>query len=288
MQQLVRGVGAAARLPFAPFAAFVTFVTFAAASVGAASCSGRTADPPAKSGASSNDGSDGGYGGSFPAVEAPATIVDDDEAASAPSNPGDAASDDADAGQPAPIDAGGAAPSGACASPLSRGDLTIDEIMIESVAGAGDDGEWFEVASTLDCAANLNGLHGECPRGGKVATFDVAGDTWLAPHGTFVVADSPDPAINHRLPGLVLVWLGHPGDVLRNQGATITLSRGGTLVDTVTYPSLRPAVGASVAFPDGCDAALRSDFTHWKRSTASWFPGFLGTPNAPNLDVECP
>jgi hypothetical protein len=288
MQHFVRGVGAAARLWLAPFAAFITFATFAGASVGAAaSCSGRIADPPGNSGSSSNDGTDGGYGGSFPAVEAPAPIVGD-EAASAPPNPGDDASDDADAGPPAPIDAGSAAPSGACASPLSPGDLTIDEIMIESVAGAGDDGEWFEVASTLDCTANLNGLHGECPRGSKVATFDVTGDTWLAPHGTFVVADSLDPAINHRLPGLVLVWLGHPGDVLRNQGSTITLSRSGSLLDTVTYPSLRPAVGASVAFPDGCDAALRSDFTHWKRSTASWFPGFFGTPNAPNVDVECP
>jgi hypothetical protein len=160
--------------------------------------------------------------------------------------------------------------------------------MIESVAGSGDDGEWFEVSSGLDCVANLNGLHGECPRASKVATFDVTSDTWLPAHGTFIVADSNDPAINHRLPGLILVWLGHQGDVLRNQGSTITLSVAGVIIDTITYPSLPAVVGASIAFPSGCDPSLRADFTNWKRSTASWFPGFLGTPNAPNTDVECP
>ena len=48
----------------------------------------------------------------------------------------------------------------------------------------------------------------------------------------------------------------------------------------MTYPSLTLAVGDSVAFPGDCDAGERADFTKWKRSTASWFPGFLGTPNA--------
>jgi hypothetical protein len=179
-------------------------------------------------------------------------------------------------------------PDGACTQPLAPGDLRIDELMIASVAGAGDDGEWLEVASTLDCVANLNGVHGECPRGAKVSTFDVTGDVWLPPRGAFVVADSSDPAINHALPGLVVAWFGHPGDVLRNQGSTITISLDGTLLDTITYPSLSLAIGTSVAFPADCDASARGDFTRWKRSTTSWFPGFLGTPNAPNTDVHCP
>jgi hypothetical protein len=216
------------------------------------------------------------------------------------------AADDADAGavgstdSPAKGDAGeqdeqadaGAqrdtTPDGACTQPLAPGDLQIDELMIASVAGAGDDGEWLEVTSTLDCVANLNGVHGECPRGAKVSTFDVTGDVWLPPRGAFVVADSSDPAINHALPGLVVAWFGHPGDVLRNQGSTITLSLDGTLLDTITYPSLSLAIGTSVAFPADCDASSRGDFTRWKRSTTSWFPGFLGTPNAPNTDVHCP
>jgi hypothetical protein len=180
-----------------------------------------------------------------------------------------------------------AGPDGACALPLAPGDLAIDELMIESVVGAGDYGEWIEVQSRLDCMADIRGLHGECPRGAKVATFDVTTDVWLPARGTFVIADSSDPAINHDLPGLVIVWFGQPGDVLRNKGSTITLSLGGTLLDTVTYPALALAAGDSWAFPDDCDPSARSDFTKWKRSTASWFPGFLGTPNQPNTDVAC-
>ena len=52
--------------------------------------------------------------------------------------------------------------------------------------------------------------------------------------GTFVVADSSDPAINHDLPGTIVVWFGHTGDVLRNMGSTITVSLDGVLLDTVT------------------------------------------------------
>ncbi|HTB73568.1 MAG TPA: lamin tail domain-containing protein [Polyangiaceae bacterium] len=234
---------------------------------------------------------DGAYGGSFPT---PPTSGDDDDN-EVTLEPDDSAvregDDEGDAGSEAasqPLPAMPPLPEGACAQPLGAGALRIDELMIESVAGTGDDGEWLEIESALDCAANLNGLHGECPRGSRVATFDVTSDVWIPPRGTFVVADSNDPAINHYLPGVVVAWFGHLGDVLRNQGATITLRWNGTLVDTVTYPSLKLTVGDSFSFPSGCDAGMRTDFTAWQRSTGSWFPGFLGTPNAPNTDVTCP
>ncbi len=233
---------------------------------------------------------DGAYGGSFPA----APTTGDDDAGAIATAPDDSAApedDEADAwseaaGETMPETT--TLPDGACAQPLAAGALRIDELMIASVAGTGDDGEWLEIESTLDCAANLNGLHGECPHGSKVATFDVTSDLWIPPRATFVVADSNDPAINHDLPGVVVVWFGHLGDVLRNQGTTVTLLSNGTLVDSVTYPSLTLAVGDSIAFPASCDAGQRSDFSRWQRSTASWFPGFLGTPNAPNTDVTCP
>ena len=253
-----------------------------------AACSGGKVRPPPNQEPAPAPADDGAYAGSFPLVP-----PSDDGAGEATSRPLESpASDDAavdDAGsdsssQPA-MDP---PPDAACLQPLAPGDLRIDELMIESVAGAGDDGEWLEIESTLDCAANLNGLHGECPRGGKVATFDVSADLWIPPRGTFVVADSNDPAINHDLPGIVVVWFGHQGDVLRNKGTTITISSGGTRIDTVTYPALPLAVGTSIAFPSDCDAAERADFTKWKRSTASWFPGFFGTPNASNTDVSCP
>jgi hypothetical protein len=262
----------------------------AIATLGAVACSGGSLDSSRGSATGPSGPGDGAYGGSFPAMGAPAMDDADVSAVVSTDSPpnGDAEEQDE---QDEQSDAGAQrdpTPDGACARPLAPGDLRIDELMIASVAGSGDDGEWLEIASTLDCAANLNGVHGECPRGAKVSTFDVTGDVWLPPRGAFVVADSIDPAINHALPGLVVAWFGHPGDVLRNQGSTITISLDGTLLDTITYPSLSLAIGTSVAFPSDCDASTRGDFTRWKRSATSWFPGFLGTPNAPNTDIHCP
>lgn len=178
-------------------------------------------------------------------------------------------------------------PPGACAALLSPGDLAIDELMIESVSGTGDYGEWLEVMSLRSCAVNLRGLHGDCPSGSKVRTFDVTEDMWIAPLGTFLVADSADPATNHDLPVPLLVWSGEPGDVLRNKGGTVDLLVDGTLIDSLTFPALKLTVGASVEFPADCDLSERTDWTAWQTSADSYFPGFYGTPNAPNTDVTC-
>ncbi len=184
-----------------------------------------------------------------------------------------------------PFDAG---PNGVCAQPLALGDLAIVELMISSIAGSGDHGEWIEVRSALDCALSLRGLRGECAVGGTVHSFDVIDDVWIMPRGTFVVADSIVPAVDHDLPGVVIAWDGRAGDVLRNLGSTITLRLGGAIIDSVTYPALKLEVGVSFAFPHDCTMSARADFASWRASTASWFPGFAGTPNAPNIDVHCP
>jgi hypothetical protein len=184
-----------------------------------------------------------------------------------------------------PFDAGDA---GFCLGPLAPGDLTLVELLIESTPGTGDHGEWVEVASTRDCTLDLRGLRGECPTGAKVNTFEVDDDLWIPPLGTFVIADSSDPAVNHALPGALIAWSGEPGDVLRNEGATVTLLLGDVILDSVTYPTLKLSPGTSTAFPSDCPRSLRSDWTSWQPSTASWFPAFHGTPNAPNIDVHCP
>ena len=175
-----------------------------------------------------------------------------------------------------------------CSTPLAPGVLVIDELLIESVAGTGDYGEWLEVRSTSPCAVSLRGLQGSCPVGLKVHSFEVTDDVWIAPLGTFVIPDSTDPAINHDLPGPLVPWAGQPGDVLRNKGGTVTLTASGVMIDSVTFPALKLVVGASVAFPSNCPLSRRSDWTSWQTSNGSWFPGFSGTPNAPNDDVSCP
>jgi hypothetical protein len=193
--------------------------------------------------------------------------------------------EDASTGPPA-VDAG--PDTDACNRPVGAGDLVVDELMIESVAGTGDYGEWLEVTNVAACAVNLQGLHGECPVGAKVYSFDVSGDVWIPPLGTFVVADSADPAVNHYLPGMVFTWQGQPDDVLRNEGGTVTLTFGETLVASLTWPSLKLSPGVSVELPADCAVADAADFGAWLPAQWSWFPGFRGTPNAPNTDVSCP
>lgn len=203
----------------------------------------------------------------------------------------DGASPVVDAGSAGPwVDSAAPAeggPAGACDFPIGPGDLVIDELMIESVAGSGDYGEWLEVENTADCAVDIAGLHGDCAVGAKVYTFDVTEDVWIPSMGTFLVADSPDPAVNHDLPGMLLAWSGHPGDVLRNEGGTVNLRFGETLVDSLTWPSMKLAVGTSLELPADCAPADGADFGQWQPATSSWFPGFRGTPNAPNVDVQC-
>lgn len=256
----------------------------------AAGCTGPGANPPPQPTPAEPFVDDAGVAPGVAVVDPTATAADasagDLTSPLTPSGPaGDANSwPDVSAAIASVPDAG---PEGGCGRPPASGDLLIDELMIESIAGTGDYGEWFEIASNATCLLNLRGLHGECPRGAKVATFDVADDLWVPANGTFVVADSSDPAINHYLPGPLLNWFGHPGDVLRNKGTTITLTLNGNVIDSVTYPALSLVVGTSFAFPADCDPTVRSDWTRWKLSTASWFPGFFGTPNSPNLDVSC-
>jgi hypothetical protein len=247
------------------------------------SCGGHLGDQGTGQEDAADDGA-GGYGGGIASLGASVPAVD---ATVAATPTGADAQDPGDAAAAPPFDAG---PQGVCENPLAPGDLLIDELMIESISGTGDHGEWLEVSSTLDCAIDIVGLHGECPRGAKAATFDVTGDLWIPARGTFLVADSSDPAINHYLPGSVVAWSGHLGDVLRNKGTTITLRMLDVIIDTLTYPAVTLTVGASLAFPADCDSSMRSrsDWTLWQTSSASWFPGFLGTPNAPNVDVTCP
>jgi hypothetical protein len=257
----------------------------------AVGCGGR-ATPPYSTTAGFDDATV--FGGVIPANDG--ALVDATQAVAPTPQPvdGPATTPDAPPGDDAPdpmpppgppFDAG---PDGVCAGPPVAGDLAIDELMIESVSGAGDHGEWLEVTSTRDCALNLRGLHGECPRGAKAATFDLNADFWIPAHGTFVVADSVSPAVDHDVPQPVVAWRNSLGDVLRNKGGTVTLRTNDVVIDTLTFPALTLTVGASVAFPAGCDPATRSDFSRWETSMASWFPGFRGTPNAPNTDVTCP
>lgn len=174
-----------------------------------------------------------------------------------------------------------------CAGPLKAGDLAVVELMITSRAGSGDDGEWVEIQSTRDCWLNLEGVTIESPRG--QATPDIAritGRFELAPNDTFVVADSLDPLKNHKLPGRVIAW--NATDVLKNDGDTIVVKSGATVIDTLTYPAFNNLTpGRALSFPVDCAWSHRATWERWSLTFTEWQPGFKGTPNTDNDDVAC-
>ncbi len=173
-----------------------------------------------------------------------------------------------------------------CDGALKAGDLQITELMIASRAGAGDDGEWVEIRSTRTCWLQLKGLAIESPRGTALDSVTIADAFELGPRAFFLVADSADAAKNHGLPGKLFAW--NAADVLKNDGDTVSLKLGATVVDTLTYPAfsnLEP--GRSVAFPDDCPSNVRFDWARWSLTFTAWRPGFRGTPSAPNNDVAC-
>jgi hypothetical protein len=78
-------------------------------------------------------------------------------------------------------------------------------------------------------------------------------------------------------------------NLLDDSGDTVTVRLGTTVLDAFTYPSFTNLPTArSVSFPADCAWSQRSDFSNWSYSFTSYSTGFLGTPNADNIDVACP
>lgn len=231
------------------------------------------------------DPGDEWYDDEVPTEEQPIepTYVNEDSGAfGAPSRPASG-----DGGRPDTVPDGGLVTKIFCGGALAPGDLAITELLIASRAGSGDDGEWLEIANTRDCWLRVQGVVVESPRGQaapNVAT--VEDDLELPPGGTFVVAASADPAKNHGLPGKVIAWSAT--DILKNDGDTVTVKIGGTVLDAVTYPTFNNLeTGRALAFPQDCAWNVRSSWERWSLTFTEHAPGQRGTPNSPNADVAC-
>lgn len=192
-----------------------------------------------------------------------------------------------DGGVEAAADAGDAGPATACVGPLAPGDLAIVELMIASVSGTGDRGEWVELKNTRSCVLDLNGLVVQSPRGTSLDKASVATDVFVQPGASVVVADSASATDDHDLPAAAVVATFGDYDVLKNGGDTVEVWAGTTLVDALTYPQLAITPGRSVSFPADCAPSDRGSWSRWSSSFNVWSSPFQGTPGADNTDVTC-
>jgi hypothetical protein len=176
---------------------------------------------------------------------------------------------------------------GLCTGPILAGDVKIVEIMVNSATGSGDKGEWVEIQSTRSCKLNVKGLTVSSPRGTtSTDSVTVTADLILPPNGSFIVADTTDPAFNHGLTGSVLAW--NSADALKNDGDTIDVKNGTTVIDTLTYPKFSTATaGRSISFPLSCAWSDRATWARWSYSFDFFSGTFQGTPNKDNTDVAC-
>lgn len=174
-----------------------------------------------------------------------------------------------------------------CTGPLASGDVKIVEMMIASISGAGDRGEWIELQNTRTCILNLNGLTISSPRGNSTDSVSITTDVLIQPGASFVVADSASSSDNHGLPSAALVATFNAYDVLKNSGDTINVTAGTTTVDTLTYPAFTLTPGRSIAFPADCAWTDRASWTRWSMSFNVWSSPYEGTPGADNADVSC-
>ncbi len=175
-----------------------------------------------------------------------------------------------------------------CTSPPGPSDLMIDEILVASRRGLGDDGEWVEIRNMRACTLDIGGVVVSSPRGPSVDSVTVPSGTTLAPGARFVVA-SASAVTAQGLTGLVLTWPASTTDVFANGGDTVRIGRGPTLLHELTYGDIASdAYGRSLSFPADCAPARRVDISAWTLSTQALTPSVKGTPNRANDDVKCP
>ena len=180
------------------------------------------------------------------------------------------------------VDAGSAQP---CTGAIAAGDVKVVELMIASASGSGDKGEWIELVNTRSCILDVGGLRVESPRGTGKDSATIPQSLLIAPGAAFVVADDASSQNNHNVPIVAAAFNSY--DVLKNDGDTVSVYSGTTLIDSVTYPKFALVYGRSVSFPADCAWSDRSDWARWSFSFNVWSSPYQGTPGADNTDVAC-
>lgn len=167
----------------------------------------------------------------------------------------------------------------------SATNILITEVMVASITGSGDKGEWFEIHNVGDCIVDLAGVEIVSPTGSGVEKVHSIVAGTIDPDGYFVLALSGNAADNHGLKFDYVYENSALDDVVLNNGADwIELRFGGAALDRASWPSSGFTYGATKYFPANLDPAMNGDWSKWLVSTAvysSMGGTFLGTPGAP-------
>ncbi|MFK7992056.1 MAG: lamin tail domain-containing protein [Sandaracinaceae bacterium] len=184
-----------------------------------------------------------------------------------------------------PVDSG---MTGACVP--APGQVLINEVMVASQSGGGDQGEWFELRNRGSCTVNLAGLVLEGTNGaGAAVTHDVVSGL-LTAGGFFLLAQNGAMAANHALPGVDYVYGdGSAGITFSNSSDSLTLTYMGATIDSIGWGSTDHQPSESRQLDRGASASGSSiGGSNWCRSTAVYSSTtggpFRGTPGAQNAD----
>jgi hypothetical protein len=192
----------------------------------------------------------------------------------------DARADARDTGPPPVLD---------CNRPLVEGDLRIVELMVSSRAGSGDDGEFVEIENRASCIVDLGQVLVESPRGTSVDRATFTAGSKLGPGKFAIVAGNRiAESLASGLPSGTLIAEFRASDVLKNDGDTVRILQGSTVVQSLAFPRIRNLTpGQSIVFPSDCAPADYSDWLSWSLAPTFYAGTFRGSPGAPNDDVTC-
>ncbi len=170
---------------------------------------------------------------------------------------------------------------------LAPGDLIISEVMMDPTKVADYRGEWIEIYNTTTTNYNLNGL--QVTSTGN-SGFTVSESITIPGEGRVVLATRLLPSSNGGFsPDGVYSY----GDVSLVVEDTVTLSAGGTTLDSVTWQrwsphwpgTLEPGYSMSLS-PSLYDGTANDSHDSWCLGSSTYGDGDFGTPGEPN-DV-CP
>ena len=172
------------------------------------------------------------------------------------------------------------APNGSCETrvdQLSAGDLIITEVMVDPAAVVDNRGEWFELYNATTTAINLNGL---VVSSSGESGFTVSSDVTLAAGDYAVLGVRDDSALNG---GVTLDYRYVYGEVKLYINDTLSVSAGGTTIDTVSFSSASyPSSSGRSLTLGSIDADDNDQSTYWCSATSSYGAGDLGTPGSSN------